>query len=93
MDYLKFVEDQRNKNYNWFEKVLMASKRAKDLYDKQSPEESKRAVVGHKPTYQAILEINEGKTHLRYRSPEEMYASGPTDAENDYYVDEVIPME
>lgn len=61
LDYLKLVEDiDDKKTYNRFVKVLVASKRAKDLYDEMDDEEKKR-ISGHKPTYLAIMELNEGK--------------------------------
>ncbi|MBT3214127.1 MAG: DNA-directed RNA polymerase subunit omega [Deltaproteobacteria bacterium] len=61
-DYLKLVEEhcQEDKN-NLFEKVLTMSKRAKSLY---SLEESARSSLKHKPTFQAILENNEGRLQI-----------------------------
>ena len=65
-DYLKLVENhgQNDKN-NLFEKVLTMSKRAKSLY---SLEESSRSSLKHKPTFQAILENNEGRLHIKNSS-------------------------
>ena len=62
-DYLKLVEEhcQEDKN-NLFEKVLTMSKRAKSLY---SLEESARSSLKHKPTFQAILENNEGRLLIK----------------------------
>ena len=63
-DYLKLVEEhsQEDKS-NLFEKVLTMSKRAKSLY---SLEESARSSFKHKPTFQAILENNEGSLQIKY---------------------------
>jgi len=62
-DYLKLVEEhgQEDKS-NLFEKVLTMSKRAKSLY---SLEESARSSFKHKPTFQAILENNEGSLQIK----------------------------
>jgi len=62
-DYLKLVEEhgQEDKN-NLFEKVLTMSKRAKSLY---SLEDSARSSLKHKPTFQAILENNEGRLQIK----------------------------
>ena len=62
-DYLKLVEEhgQEDKS-NLFEKVLTMSKRAKSLY---SLEESARSSFKHKPTFQAILENNEGSLKIK----------------------------
>ena len=62
-DYLKLVEEhgQEDKS-NLFEKVLTLSKRAKSLY---SLEESARSSFKHKPTFQAILENNEGSLQIK----------------------------
>ena len=62
-DYLKLVEEhgQEDKS-NLFEKVLTMSKRAKSLY---SLEESARTSFKHKPTFQAILENNEGSLQIK----------------------------
>ena len=62
-DYLKLVEEhgQEDKS-NLFEKVLTMSKRAKSLY---SLEDSARSSFKHKPTFQAILENNEGSLQIK----------------------------
>ena len=67
-DYLKLVEEhcQGDKN-NLFEKVLTMSKRAKSLY---SLEESSRSSLKHKPTFQAILENNEGSLQIKNKIKE-----------------------
>lgn len=64
-DYLKFVEEQNTpeQKINRFEKVLIATKRAKDIYEK---EENAVYQKSHKPTYRAILEYNTGKIEATY---------------------------
>ena len=52
------VEEHNNNEVNLFKKVLVTTKRAKSLY---SLEESARANLKHKPTFQAIMENNEGQ--------------------------------
>ena len=52
------VEEHNNNDLNLFKKVLVTTKRAKSLY---SLEESARANLKHKPTFQAIMENNEGQ--------------------------------
>ena len=68
-DYLKLVEEhsQEDKS-NLFEKVLTMSKRAKSLY---SLEESARSSFKHKPTFQAILENNEGRLQMKTSTSED----------------------
>ena len=62
-DYLKTVEEHcQEEKRNLFEKVLTMSKRAKSLY---SLEESARSSFKHKPTFQAILENNEGSLQIK----------------------------
>jgi DNA-directed RNA polymerase subunit K/omega len=62
-DYLKLVEEHsQDEKINLFEKVLTMSKRAKSLY---SLEESSRSSLKHKPTFQAILENNEGSLQIK----------------------------
>ena len=56
------VEEHDNNNVNLFKKVLVTTKRAKSLY---SLEESARANLKHKPTFQAIMENNEGKVKIK----------------------------
>jgi len=52
------VEEHNNNEVNLFKKVLVTTKRAKSLY---SLEESARANLKHKPTFQAIMENNDGQ--------------------------------
>ena len=59
------VEEHNKNNVNLFQKVLITTKRAKSLY---SLEESTRANLKHKPTFQAILENNEGQVILTHTS-------------------------
>ena len=62
-DYLKLVEEHSQEDkVNLFEKVITMSKRAKSLY---SLEESARSSFKHKPTFQAILENNEGSLQIK----------------------------
>ena len=56
------VEEHNNTNVNLFKKVLVTTKRAKSLY---SLEESARANLKHKPTFQAIMENNEGQVVMK----------------------------
>jgi len=56
------VEEHNNNDLNLFKKVLITTKRAKSLY---SLEESARANLKHKPTFQAIMENNEGKVIMK----------------------------
>ena len=61
--YLDLMETHKlDKKVNLFEKVIVMTKRAKSLY---SLEESARARLKHKPTYQAILESNKGRLIMR----------------------------
>jgi len=61
--YLRLLEEHKQKeNVNLFQKVLTMTKRAKSLY---SLEESARAGLKHKPTFQAILENNEGRLTMK----------------------------
>jgi len=62
-NYLDLMETHKlDKKVNLFEKVIAMTKRAKSLY---SLEESARARLKHKPTYQAILESNEGRLTMK----------------------------
>ena len=63
--YHNLVEEQNNHDVNLFKKVLITTKRAKSLY---SLEESTRANFRLKPTFQAILENNEGHVILTHSS-------------------------
>ena len=56
------VEEYNNNEVNLFKKVLVTTKRAKSLY---SLEESARANLKHKPTFQAIMENNEGQVIMK----------------------------
>ena len=62
-NYLDLIEPHKLDNkVNLFEKVIVLTKRAKSLY---SLEESARARLKHKPTYQAILESNKGRLTMK----------------------------
>ena len=63
--YHNLVEEHNNHDVNLFEKVLITTKRAKSLY---SLEESTRANLKHKPTFQAIMENNEGQVVMTISS-------------------------
>ena len=56
------VEERNNNDVNLFKKVLVTTKRAKSLY---RLEESARANLKHKPTFQAIMENNEGMVVMK----------------------------
>ena len=56
------VEEHNNNDVNLLKKVLVTTKRAKSLY---SLEESARANLKHKPTFQAIMENNEGMVIMK----------------------------
>ena len=60
------VEEHKNNNVNLFKKVLITTKRAKSLY---SLEESARSSLKHKPTFQAIMENNQGQVILKSSIP------------------------
>jgi len=61
--YLNLIEThEQNEKVNLFEKVIALTKRAKSLY---SLEESTRARLKHKPTFQAILESNKGQLIMK----------------------------
>ncbi|HAF88456.1 MAG: DNA-directed RNA polymerase subunit omega [SAR324 cluster bacterium] len=69
-DYLKLVEEHsQDEKINLFEKVLTMSKRAKSLY---SLEESSRSSLKHKPTFQAILENNEGRLLIKNNTSKDL---------------------
>ena len=64
-DYLKFMEEHNKQDgINLFEKVLVPAKRAKTIYEMDDEE---TLDLEHKPTFQAILETNEGR--IRYQRP------------------------
>ena len=68
-DYLKLVEEHcQDDKSNLFEKVLTMTKRAKSLY---SLEESARSSLKHKPTFQAILENNEGRLLIKNKTSDD----------------------
>ena len=56
------VEEHNNNDVNLFKKVIITTKRAKSLY---RLEESTRDNLKHKPTFQAIMENNEGKVIMK----------------------------
>ena len=61
-EYLKMMEEHSSINtINLFRKVHVTAKRAKSLYELDEPS---KASLNHKPTFQAILETNEGKIRL-----------------------------
>ena len=60
------VEEHKNNNINLFKKVLITTKRAKSLY---SLEESARSSLKHKPTFQAIMENNQGQVIMKSSIP------------------------
>ena len=60
------VEEHKNNNVNLFKKVLITTKRAKSLY---SLEESARSSLKHKPTFQAIMENNQGQVIMKSSIP------------------------
>ena len=69
-DYLKLVEEHsQDEKINLFEKVLTMSKRAKSLY---SLEASSRSSLKHKPTFQAILENNEGRLLIKNNTSKDL---------------------
>ena len=64
--YQNLVEEHKNNNVNLFKKVLITTKRAKSLY---SLEESVRYSLKHKPTFQAIMENNQGQVIMKSSIP------------------------
>ena len=61
-EYLKMMEEHSSVNtVNLFQKVHVTTKRAKSLYELDEPS---KASLKHKPTFQAILETNEGKIRV-----------------------------
>ena len=68
-NYLDLIEThEQNEKVNLFEKVIVMAKRAKSLY---SLEASTLAGLKHKPTYQAILESNDGRLIMKKVKEEE----------------------
>ena len=69
--YLDLMETHKQyKKVNLFEKVIVMTKRAKSLYSLEAPT---LAGLKHKPTYQAILESNEGKLIMKRVKGEEKW--------------------
>ena len=69
--YLNLIEEHElDEKINLFEKVIVVAKRARSLY---SLEASVLAGLKHKPTYQAILESNEGRLILKKVKGEEKW--------------------
>ena len=61
-EYLKMMEEHSSrKTGNLFQKVHVTAKRAKSLYELDEPS---KASFSHTPTFQAILETNEGKIRM-----------------------------
>ena len=68
--YLETMETHKlNEKVNLFEKVIVMTKRAKSLY---TLEASALAGLKHKPTYQAILENNDGRLTMKRVQPENL---------------------
>lgn len=68
MSYLDLVEEYPKDNkMTLFEKVIMTSKRAKDLHAGKTP----LIPTGHTSAYQALEEVKEGAISLIYRDEEE----------------------
>jgi len=68
--YLDLMETHKLYNkINLFEKVIVMTKRAKSLYSLEAPA---LARLKHKPTYQAILESNEGRLTMRKAQTENL---------------------
>ena len=62
-------EHSKHGEINLFEKVLITAKRAKTIYEL---DEEEKLELEHKPTFQAILETNEGRIrNQRPISPDE----------------------
>ncbi len=57
-------EHSKHGEINLFEKVLITAKRAKTIYEL---DEEEKLELEHKPTFQAILDTNEGR--IRYQKP------------------------
>ena len=69
--YLNLIEaHELNEKVNLFEKVIVMTKRAKSLYSLEAPA---LARLKHKPTYQAILESNEGSLIMKRVKGEEKW--------------------
>ena len=69
-NYLDLIElHKQDEKVNLFEKVIVMTKRAKSLYSLEAPA---LARLKHKPTYQAILESNEGRLTMKKVQPENL---------------------
>ena len=69
-EYLKMMEEHSSINtVNLFKKVHITTKRAKALYEL---DEASKASLSHKPTFQAILETNEGKIRMVSKTSDEL---------------------
>lgn len=68
-EYLDLVEEiPKHPEYTTFEKILLASRRAKDLHNE---DRASLAEVHHRSAaYQALQEIKEGVIRLAYREEE-----------------------
>ena len=68
MSYLDLVEEYpKEYKMTLFEKIIIASKRAKDLHEGKTP----LIPTDHTSAYQAIEEIKEGAIELIYRDGED----------------------
>ena len=68
--YLNLMETHnQDEKVNLFEKIIAVAKRARSLY---SLEPSALAGLKHKPTYQAILESNQGRLILKRVQPKDL---------------------
>jgi DNA-directed RNA polymerase subunit K/omega len=61
-------EHSKQVEINLFEKVLVTAKRAKTIYEM---DEEEKLELEHKPTFQAILETNEGRIRYQRQIPED----------------------
>ena len=69
-NWLVLLEPHKlNPKVNLFEKVIVMTKRAKSLY---TLEASALAGLTHKPTFQAILESNDGRLTMKRIQPEDL---------------------
>jgi len=69
-EYLKMMEEHSSINtVNLFKKVHITTKRAKALYEL---DEASKGALTHKPTFQAILETNEGKIRMVTKTSDEL---------------------
>ena len=70
-NWLKLLEAHKldDQKINLFEKVIVMTKRAKSLY---TLEASALAGLKHKPTFQAILESNDGRLIMKRIQPEDL---------------------